>query len=141
MKKLRVLWCNLAHGDGQVKRDSLGRINWQCSKCGRWMSPVTPEEEASVVEADKQMWEYARAAVAQQAAPAYKGEPDMHAYAAQQRRTQSTMIPTSNQLELDLFPEGAIVAEGTLANWEEVSSVSTFQEANHAVQRPEGPVN
>ena len=26
------------------------------------------------------------------------------------------MIPTSNQLELDLFPEGAIVTEGTLAD-------------------------
>ena len=43
------------------------------------------------------------------------------------------------QLELDLFPEGVIVTEGTLADWEEASNVSTNQEANHAVQRPERP--
>ena len=43
------------------------------------------------------------------------------------------------QLELDLFPEGAIVTEGTLADWEEASASDTDQEANHAVQRPERP--
>ena len=43
------------------------------------------------------------------------------------------------QLELDLFPDDVIVTEGTLADWEEASNVSTNQEANHAVQRPERP--
>jgi len=46
------------------------------------------------------------------------------------------MIPTSNQLELDLFPEGVIVTEGAPADWEEVGNLDAdqepIQEPNHA---------
>ena len=49
------------------------------------------------------------------------------------------MIPTSNQLELDLFPEGAIVTEGTLADWEEAGALNPNQESNYALQRQERP--
>jgi hypothetical protein len=37
--------CDWTHGGGQVKRDAGGRINWQCSKCGAWADPVSPEDE------------------------------------------------------------------------------------------------
>ena len=31
------LWCGWFHGGGQIKRHYYtDRINWQCSKCGRW---------------------------------------------------------------------------------------------------------
>lgn len=45
------IWCGLAHGGGQIKRDEQGRINWQCNKCGRWSGhPVPLAEEARVYE-------------------------------------------------------------------------------------------
>ena len=38
-------WCSYTHRGGQIDRDSLGRINWQCCKCGRWAHPVREIEE------------------------------------------------------------------------------------------------
>ena len=37
-------WCSWFHGGGQIKRDCYDRINWQCSKCGRWCDPVELKE-------------------------------------------------------------------------------------------------
>ena len=37
--------CSWFHGGGSIKRDPLGRINWQCKKCGRWADPVPLEQE------------------------------------------------------------------------------------------------
>lgn len=34
--KLKSWWCGLTHGGGVITRDPVGRINWQCRKCGRW---------------------------------------------------------------------------------------------------------
>ena len=45
MNRLKALWCELFHGGGTVKHDSLDRINWQCGKCGRWADPVPLEQE------------------------------------------------------------------------------------------------
>ena len=47
---LQKLVCNLFGHGGHVKRDPLGRINWQCAKCGRWSDPVDPEVERRVVD-------------------------------------------------------------------------------------------
>ena len=33
---LKRWWCNWTHGGGAITRDPEGRINWKCSKCGRW---------------------------------------------------------------------------------------------------------
>lgn len=44
-------WCSLTHGGGWVMRDPLGRINWQCQKCGRWSDPVPLTEEAAATQA------------------------------------------------------------------------------------------
>jgi hypothetical protein len=52
---LQDLWCGYTHGGGHVLRDSSGRINWQCAKCGRWDTPVSPEDEASFVRAAAQI--------------------------------------------------------------------------------------
>lgn len=47
------LWCSLTHGGGSIERDALGRINWQCCKCGRWSDdPVSPEEERRIIDSD-----------------------------------------------------------------------------------------
>lgn len=43
-------WCRWTHGGGDIKRDPLDRINWQCRKCGRWSDWVPPEEERAEVE-------------------------------------------------------------------------------------------
>ena len=43
MNQLKALWCELFHGGGTVKHDSLDRINWQCGKCGRWCYPVSEQ--------------------------------------------------------------------------------------------------
>lgn len=48
----RVLWCDWTHGGGLIKRDSAGRINWQCSKCGRWSSPISLEDEQAMTDLD-----------------------------------------------------------------------------------------
>lgn len=37
--------CSWFHGGGDIKRDELGRINWQCRKCGRWADPIPQEVE------------------------------------------------------------------------------------------------
>ena len=42
LKGISELWCDLTHGGGRVKRDDLGRINWQCDKCGRWSRYPVP---------------------------------------------------------------------------------------------------
>ena len=49
---LREIWCGLAHGGGNVKRDAEGRINWQCSTCGRWSTPVPLDVERNVIDRD-----------------------------------------------------------------------------------------
>ncbi len=44
------LLCAVTHGGGKIKRDSMGRINWQCNKCGRWSPyPVPLEDEHDVI--------------------------------------------------------------------------------------------
>lgn len=43
------LWCSWTHGGGIILRDPLGRVNWQCNKCGRWSDPVSHADEAAVV--------------------------------------------------------------------------------------------
>ena len=49
---LRQKWCDWTHGGGSIKRDSAGRINWQCRKCGRWSdSPVPLEQERKQTDA------------------------------------------------------------------------------------------
>jgi hypothetical protein len=45
------LWCEWTHGGGHIERDPLGRVNWQCNKCGRWADPVSAEDEAAVIDA------------------------------------------------------------------------------------------
>ena len=42
---MKNLICSWFHGGGYIKRDELGRINWQCKKCGRWADPVPLEQE------------------------------------------------------------------------------------------------
>lgn len=42
---MKNLICSWFHGGGDIKRDELGRINWQCRKCGRWGDPVPLEVE------------------------------------------------------------------------------------------------
>lgn len=42
----RKVWCNWLHGGGHIHRDEQGRLNWRCSKCGRWSAnPVLLPEE------------------------------------------------------------------------------------------------
>ena len=45
------LWCGWTHGGGYILRDPLGRINWQCCKCGRWNDPVPLADEAAMTNA------------------------------------------------------------------------------------------
>lgn len=45
-------WCAWTHGGGIIKRDDQGRINWQCSKCGRWAEPVPLRDEADMIDRD-----------------------------------------------------------------------------------------
>ena len=47
MDAIKRIWCSWMHGGGTVKRDPLGRINWQCAKCGRWCDPLSSADEAS----------------------------------------------------------------------------------------------
>jgi hypothetical protein len=49
---LKSKWCDWFHGGGLIKRDHLGRINWQCSKCGRWAEPVEVEEERATTDSE-----------------------------------------------------------------------------------------
>jgi hypothetical protein len=51
IEALREFWCEFTHGGGFIMRDKLGRINWQCAKCGRWGVPISAEDEAAVVNA------------------------------------------------------------------------------------------
>ena len=46
------LICEWFHGGGSVTRDSNGRINWQCHRCGRWSAPVSHKEEAAMIDRD-----------------------------------------------------------------------------------------
>lgn len=49
----KEMWCDLFHGGGSIERDNLGRINWQCKKCGRWSRfPVPLDEEKAVIDRD-----------------------------------------------------------------------------------------
>ena len=45
MNWIKEFWCSWTHGGGHIKRDSHGRINWQCQKCGRWADTVPLEQE------------------------------------------------------------------------------------------------
>ena len=49
---------------------------------------------------------------------------------------EEIMIATSNQLELDFFPEGVTVTVGTLADWEEANNVSTNQDGPPCIAIP-----
>lgn len=48
-RKVLAWWCNATHAGGHVTRDAKSRINWQCSTCGRWATPVSHDEERRVV--------------------------------------------------------------------------------------------
>ncbi len=51
IETLKAWWCNVMHSGGSIERDSNGRINWQCSTCGRWSSnPVSHEDEQQVID-------------------------------------------------------------------------------------------
>ena len=52
MNAIKRIWCSWMHGGGTVKRDPLGRINWQCAKCGRWCDPVIKRSEKHMNEVD-----------------------------------------------------------------------------------------
>lgn len=43
-------WCSFTHGGGHIERDPLGRVNWQCNKCGRWADPVPLVDEAALID-------------------------------------------------------------------------------------------
>lgn len=43
-------WCSWTHGGGRIERDPSGRVNWQCSKCGRWAEPVSHADEANLLD-------------------------------------------------------------------------------------------
>ena len=45
MEGLKDLWCGWFHGGGTVQRDDQYRLNWRCSKCGRWAMPLSQEAE------------------------------------------------------------------------------------------------
>jgi hypothetical protein len=45
------LWCSWTHGGGHIERDPLGRVNWQCNKCGRWADPVSLADERAMTDA------------------------------------------------------------------------------------------
>ena len=44
---IKYKWCRWFHR-GTIKRDPLGRVNWQCSNCGRWSTPIPEAEEYTV---------------------------------------------------------------------------------------------
>ena len=50
--KLKSWWCDMTHLGGVITRDPEGRINWQCSKCGRWADPSSLSEELLVIDAE-----------------------------------------------------------------------------------------
>lgn len=47
---LRKRWCELAHGGGRIQHDPQGRVNWRCSRCGRWADPVPTDELQRIVD-------------------------------------------------------------------------------------------
>lgn len=49
---MKLFLCSWFHGGGSIKRDQLGRINWQCAKCGRWADPVPLDVEHRQTEKD-----------------------------------------------------------------------------------------
>jgi hypothetical protein len=50
-KILSVAICDWFHGGGKIERDPKGKINWQCSTCGRWAdSPVPIEHESKLID-------------------------------------------------------------------------------------------
>jgi hypothetical protein len=50
--KLNRWWCDLTHLGGVITRDPEGRINWQCSKCGRWSDPIPLSKESLMIDED-----------------------------------------------------------------------------------------
>lgn len=44
------LWCSWTHGGGHILRDTAGRVNWQCAKCGRWAEPVSEADEKAATD-------------------------------------------------------------------------------------------
>jgi len=43
-------WCRWTHGGGRVERDEQGRLNWRCTKCGRWGDyPVSLKDEWQLI--------------------------------------------------------------------------------------------
>ena len=51
MTKWQKFICDFTHKGGHIKRDSQGRINWQCNTCGRWGDPVPLKDEDKTVSA------------------------------------------------------------------------------------------
>lgn len=47
---MKTTWCSWTHGGGRIKRDTNDRINWQCSKCGRWAVAVAQETENEILD-------------------------------------------------------------------------------------------
>ena len=48
---IKEVFCDWFHGGGYVLRDQLGRVNWQCARCGRWANPVPEEGENEMIDA------------------------------------------------------------------------------------------
>ena len=50
---LTKLWCEWTHGGGLLHRDGQDRLNWRCSKCGRWSdNPLPVRDEILAVRAE-----------------------------------------------------------------------------------------
>lgn len=62
---LSRLLCDWTHAGGHITRDAQGRINWQCSTCGRWSTPVSPKEERQVVDRELENYRATLAKIAQ----------------------------------------------------------------------------
>ena len=51
MKWLTNKICDWFHKGGDIKRDSYGRINWQCRTCKRWNDAVDKQTEKIITDA------------------------------------------------------------------------------------------
>ena len=57
LRWIKTKWCDWTHGGGHIERDSECRINWRCSRCGRWSDyPVPKAEERRVVDRELDEW-------------------------------------------------------------------------------------
>lgn len=50
MNWLKNKLCDWFHAGGDIKRDYVGRINWQCRTCLRWADPVEQQTERLIID-------------------------------------------------------------------------------------------